>query len=526
MTLPTQQRSKVRYEQGDLAPPAETVSAGSAAGQWSAAGAPWLISDERSSGFGSDYVVIRSASLIGDFAPPAASNGSATLADQFVAIFAQLDAILLGQTALDGVPVIGGVLPDLSTAVFGPRVQAIDDALSALAPGAPLTQIRDTINANGAGFVSALIEGGKLRLAVSTSGATVGDPIMTGFAVGGTSLGLSTQIGFAPGISQLLRFDLLFDPASGDLSYVDRPGNELTITISADFSFAAGANIGPLNIGLQDVHAGPEASISLALDLASLSPPSVTPTLTGRVDVRNRITIDLGDDLPSAQGDLVVNWELGGGGAPAPSVEIADVKVRLGDLLGTVAEVLQPLNDLFNTTPFRQFYEALTKPLPIVDEGIKLLGQLEEFDLVPGPSGDGHISALDLIAHNLKVNGNPAYEAVVGFTAVMHLLRQIDALRDAGAQLGDAFISLGSFKLTDDPNNPFAALASAQELAGLRAAAEEAVAEALSLANDLAESTGNGLKIGGKSVGEYLQDAAGRNCHSRSTGRCRRTASG
>jgi VCBS repeat-containing protein len=501
MTFVNNQRASARPEQSDLASAAEIARAGSAAG------APWFLSDERYGGFGSEYVLIRSASLIADFSPPAASNGSATLADQFVAIFTQLDSILTGLTALDAVPVIGGVLPDLSTAVFGTRVQAIDDALSALAPDATLVQIRDAINANGAGFVSAAIESGKLRLTVSTSGSSVGDPITTGFAVGGTSLGLSAQIGFAPGISQLLRFDFLYDPASGDLSYVDRPGNELTFTITADFAFTAGANIGPLSIVVEDVHAGPEASISLGLNLASLSPASVAAHVSGTIDVRNRIKLDLGEDLPAVQGDLVVNWQLGGGD-PAPDVQIADVKIKLGDLLAAVAEALQPVSDLFATTPFKQFYDALTEPLPIVDEGIKLLGLLGEYDLVPGPNGDGHISALDLIAHSLKANGDPKYEAIVAFTGVVHLLRQIDELKAAGADLGDASISLGSFRLTDDPNNPFASLANSQELANLRALAEEAIDGAFELANDLAAAVGDDLKIGEKSIGSYLRGVA------------------
>jgi|GEM_PF-721161 len=433
-----------------------------------------------------------------------------TLSEGFVATFNTIDAVLVAQSVLQDVPLIGDALPELPIGAFRDKVQTVADALAALGPDAALGQIRDAINANGAGLVSAAVQSGKLLLTVAASSETTGDAETADFSIGGTGLGVSAQIGFTPGISEALHFDLLFDPATGQLSYVDRPGNELTITVAADLSIVnAAGSIGPLDITLQDVHTGPEASISLGIDLPSLDPAQASANLSGTIDVRDRITLDLGDSLPSVQGDLAVNWQLGGSGAATPTVELDDVKLKLGDLMGSVADALQPLSDLFATRPFKQFYDALTTPLPIIDDGIKLLGQIDDFDLVPGPGGDGQVSALDLLAYYLKANGDPAYKDVVDLTAVISLLHQIDAIKSAGGDLADTYVSLGSFKLTDDPNNPFAALGSAAQLANIRAAAEAAVGTAFGLANDLAEATGDDLKIDGKSVGEYLQGVSG-----------------
>ena len=60
----------------------------------------------------------------------------ATLGEQFVTAFGQLNAILSVNAALEDAPIIGDVLSDFSTAAFDGRVQAVANALAGLAPNA------------------------------------------------------------------------------------------------------------------------------------------------------------------------------------------------------------------------------------------------------------------------------------------------------------------------------------------------------------------------------------------------------
>jgi len=329
------------------------------------------------------------------------------------------------------------------------------------------TAIADAINAAGLAGVTAAVDSSnsnKVNLVFSQD-ATVNVPLASGgLDFGGTGFGLDADADFAAVIKPALNATVSFDTASGALSLVDTAGDELTVDIgvAVDVSNGSGGpasgDLGPLDILISDNIAAdaPEIHLSYGLDLHGVAPGTVTMTTDGGIDLNLGIETNLSTDvLPKLFADLVVHWDLSPDGTlPAPTISFNNVAISLGSVVDQLLGVFKPVLEFLNEFPFGAIMDALTEPLPLIDDIYQLTGGAIPFggDLVP-VGGNGAISLLDLVALYYEFQGQQSQaDALAAFGTAITIVQQLATL----AETGDDKIVLGDFSLEDGQPTGFA----------------------------------------------------------------------
>jgi len=363
--------------------------------------------------------------------------------EAFSGLFQALNTIVAAQQVLNDLPLVGdklaGALPD-----FSALSSQISAALAQLTPEA------------GAARIASVLDGIVPGLTARTSGTdvdvsfnifnTITSPTFTaGLDLGVPGLNLDINGTFGVSFSQTLALNVRLDTLGGGLTLLDNGTPELNIGLAVDASLNGDGQLGPLALQARDKQPGHEIELNLGMDLRSLNPVDVVVTTSGRVDLNEGLKVSLGSpDLPFIATDLELKLAFGDDGPGDAHISFNHLAIGLGGLIAQLAAAMKPVLDIIDSDPFRQIYDALIAPLPLIDSGLADIGATGFFDKVPGLQKDGRISLLDLYALRLG-EGSEEYKQLVLFTDAMALIRQLAAFTRSGRDMADAQIDLGSY---------------------------------------------------------------------------------
>jgi hypothetical protein len=309
------------------------------------------------------------------------------------------------------------------------------------------TEIADALNGIPGNPVHATVNGSAVEFTIVAQAATtrhVDDAL--DLNVGGSAIGLTGQGDIDATITTDLNVKLSFDTATGALSYLDNGTEELKfgLDIGADLQ-SLQAKLGPIGLIVTDKNPSPEFQLDLGLDIDSLTSGGVSLTVGGAVHLNLGLeTTDYNslDFLPKFYADLNLDFAYGGSATPTASIAFDHVAVDLGSLARQVARVMEPITDFLNIRPIGEIIDALTEPLPIIDDGIRGIGLTSTFDINPIGGGDDIINVLDVYAAQLKQQGDQAgLQKLKVFTEALSVLKQLHDLNNSGGTR----IELGSF---------------------------------------------------------------------------------
>jgi Ca2+-binding RTX toxin-like protein len=184
------------------------------------------------------------------------------------------------------------------------------------------------------------------------------------------------------------------------------------------------------------------------LTFAELNSATLTSLFTPQLNAQAKINLDLttsfGGDakFPSLKTSFMLDWQFAGaqgitGGSP-PSVSFNDVKLNLGDFFDDfVAPIVDVVRDVLK--PIRPILDVLETRMPVFSDLPDALKN--KFDTI---DQDGKITLLEVAKFF-----NPDNSGIKFITTVKSIDQLVNKIPDG---VGDRYISLGSFNLTDNLN--------------------------------------------------------------------------
>jgi Ca2+-binding RTX toxin-like protein len=198
------------------------------------------------------------------------------------------------------------------------------------------------------------------------------------------------------------------------------------------------------------------AAFGIGVDTSDLENPSLSsPVLNGSADVDLMLSGGFtGAEIaaPNVEANFVLHWDFVNSQAQHTdstfgsnlSADFKNVRVNLGTYLtNMVGPAVQKIQQF--TEPFKDFFELLDEPIPVISDIAKVVGD-----------NDG-VSLLD-VATILQNTGviPPDYSALVTLSKnIIQITNVINAIETEKAnELADAFIDLGDFDLIGNQGNP------------------------------------------------------------------------
>jgi Ca2+-binding RTX toxin-like protein len=348
--------------------------------------------------------------------------------------------------ALDGdaVPLIGAALAAIPGATdFLPFDEIQGDLEAALAgvnendPAA----IAAAIEAIPGDEVKAVVDGDNVNITFSVSDTTSIDLPDGKFDVGVSGLGLEADATFDATIETKLSMTIAFNTKSGEVEYVDAPGEEFQIGVDVFADVNGAAELAGIGVELKDVSTDPEIQLDFGLDIHDLK-GDVESVVNGNAHVELDLkTTGFSDILPTFYADLDADWTFAGDTASSPVINV-DLSVDLGSLVDDLVGIFEPLTDILNSFPFGDIIDAVTDPIPVIDDLFAVANAAGLKDPIPLDDGDGTFNFLDAAYFYYQGNAD-AQEDISQFAEALAI---INFLRDLAAG-GEGKIELGSFQV-------------------------------------------------------------------------------
>lgn len=368
------------------------------------------------------------------------------------------------ETALDqalgaDIPLVGGAVQDVLAgtvpffsatrdAIFG-VLDTIDAAASPEGIAAALDALEGVEASASAGLV-------QIRIVAQDSYESADADF--NLDVGSAALGVTAKGAVNYALGAALDINLTFDAeGTHDLTFVDVGGDELKLSIDGSLVLdEAGGKLGFLGIDVTDNVTTPEIALQATVNIAdglvvtSLAPSAFTTSISGEANLNLGLATNLPSKLlPQLLTDLVVKYQidpfdptsgLSGLGA-TPTIALDNIRLDLGSLVDFLAGVFGPvITDIFGSFPLEDLLDAVTTPIPVLDDATRAVGLMELFDKA-GP--DDLITILDL-----AIAGGANAEVINAFATAFNLIKGIVAA-DGSDEAG--LIDLGSITLLGDP---------------------------------------------------------------------------
>lgn len=370
------------------------------------------------------------------------------------------------ETALDqalgvDIPLIGHTVQDALTGTvpfFGAIKAAILGALDSVDSATSAEAIATALDALDG--VEATASNGKVLIHIGATDSFAPAVQQFDLAAGTSALGIKLQGSAGYALSAGLDANFSFD-ADGThaLTIVDKGGDELSLSIDGSLDLNGKGDLGFLDIGATDKLATPEIALKAAINIAdgqsvtSLSAADFKTSISGDANLDLGLSAGLFTDetslIPKISTDLIVQYHvadfdpssgLSGLGA-TPTIQLANIQLDLGSFVDWLSDVFSPIiSDVFGEFPLGDLLDAVTTPLPVIDDGIRALSLMDIFDQV---GGDKMITLLDLAAV-----GKPELKPVLdAFAIAFNFIKGINETSGAGEA---DHIDLGSISLTGD----------------------------------------------------------------------------
>ncbi|MEL7046796.1 MAG: hypothetical protein AAGL66_17540, partial [Pseudomonadota bacterium] len=191
---------------------------------------------------------------------------------------------------------------------------------------------------------------------------------------------------------------------------------------------------------LTDQTAGDEVQFSVASDITAPNAASAdTPQIQSAFLQVALETSAPGGVLPQVSADVTATWSPTQ--SATPQVQFDDVAMDAGSLLELLEPVLDPIRTVLFEGPIGDVVNAVTAPIPVLDDGIGAIGLRDAFDLIPEGGGDGRINFLDILGYYFRGSGNDdAFDALSLSAETLAILRALTDLAEREGQ-----IALGAF---------------------------------------------------------------------------------
>ncbi|PZU08497.1 S-layer family protein [Sphingomonas sp.] len=369
-----------------------------------------------------------------------------------------VDVPLVGHTVQDA---ITGTIPFFSTiksAILG-AIDSVDTATSAEAIASAL----DALDG-----VEATASGGKVLIHIGASDNFSPAAQQFDLAAGSSALGIKLHGSAGYALTAGLDANFSFD-AEGThaLTIVDKGTDELSLGIDGSLDLNGKGDLGFLDIDATDKLATPEIALKAAINFAdgqnvtALTAADFTTSISGDANLDLGLSAGLLTDetslIPKVLTDLIINYHvtdfdpssgLSALGA-TPTIQLANIQLDLGSFVDWLSDVFSPLiSDVFGEFPLGDLLDAVTTPLPVIDDASHALNLMQVFDLV---GHDDMITLLDLAAA-----GGANKDVLNAFAVAFNFIKGINDSTGAGEA---DHVDLGSITLLGDaPGMGFAAL--------------------------------------------------------------------
>ena len=333
---------------------------------------------------------------------------AATVADLRLQVVSLFDYVV--DTAFESVA--GVTLPfvgdTFKSAILGglPLFSALEAQvlakLDALSPSAGAAAIAAALD--GLDGVEASVAGGNVDIHIGAADSYTSGTEKFDLAFGLPALGFKVAGSAGLTLGAAVDLNLAFDTATGTLTNLGGAADELKLTIDGSLDgFDGSGKLGFLGVNITDKQATPEIALAASLDIAdgktipALTLADLTTTLSGDASLRLGLETSLDAAiLPKLFTDLVVDYPVVGGVLSVPAISLQDIELDLGSFVDFLGGVFGPvIKDVFGSFPLQDLLDAVTTPLPIIDDAVHALRLTPLFDRV---GHDGIINLLDLAA--------------------------------------------------------------------------------------------------------------------------------
>jgi Ca2+-binding RTX toxin-like protein len=360
-----------------------------------------------------------------------------------------VDIPLVGHTVQDA---ITGTIPFFSaieSAILG-AIDSVDTATSAEAIATAL----DALDG-----VEATASGGKVLIHISATDSFAPAAQQFNLDAGTSALGIMLHGSAGYALTAGLDANFSFD-AEGThaLTTIDKGGDELSLAIDGSLDLNGKGDLGFLDIDAIDKLATPEIMLKAVInfangkDVTALSATDFTTLVNGDANLDLGLSAGLLTDetslIPKILTDLIVQYHVAdfdpssgvSGLGATPTIQLAHIQLDLGSFVDWLSDVFSPLiSDVFGEFPLGDLLDAVTTPLPVIDDASHALNLMQVFDLV---GHDDMITLLDLAAA-----GGADKEVLNAFAVAFNFIKGINDSTGAGEA---DHVDLGSITLLGD----------------------------------------------------------------------------